>query len=819
MAKSIYDNFAIDYVTKRIYHNPADPSASDDVYSVNQLYSWLQDVFDDLDQMDDYVPMTAQTPTAYTLVNGWFIDDASTNYLNGGAITQSNQNSDIVMLELDPDSNWSPFDDFDIADNFSGSESGVRGPLLAYNNTTSKVWIRTDGTFSVADELQGGSNASGGGNVDTVNAGTDLFTNVYTLGTLATLPEPQVYIFQSGEALAEWSSLSNWDRGHIDILVKVRESGTLIDSGNITVFARQLGDLYDNFEIDLSAGGRNAVPLATSTDLDNATASHYLLVTSPSGTFTTGEIVTGATSEATAQLVAYASTGANALLSLAGIKGTFSDAETVDGGTSLKSATVNGTVGDTYFAYAGTDPDEVGSAISQATSTAARIIRAYDATDNTIVSQVDSSLTGASRNVQYIGFDATNLVTGSGSISVTPSAISTTVVSGYSDITITFVNGTATYSGSTASDFIINERVTWGTGGEGIILDDSNAGAGAARSGTVTIGNFVVGSTDLSGTTITGDISSATVDCTQDLQSAHTVDKAFSGVATEYPYDIIVEGGDIYRATSYGRNVADIYEYFKYVTTEDSTFQMYTVVAGSIVPLDGEEYIQAYNGYAPVKASPIGTFAGGTLFGARGVFVEGMHEDDTQAFILLDSDNVVRNPPTYAVILVNSINDDDRVSVFERIGSNLTDDPYRPDKGQYTLTTQSAGAATIIIGEAIPSSTPTAGFIRTVNTITQDEQRYQYASWSGSTFTLHSNTPLTLVDQGTTDTAYVPYIDDIFILGSSTNASVTVIHSINIDLLIRVRQAGYLPFQANGTFTSAGSTTGAIRTDDSIAVV
>ena len=49
--------------------------------TVNELYSALQDLFDELNQMDDGVPMSAQTPTEYTIgiidtgdKDPWFID-------------------------------------------------------------------------------------------------------------------------------------------------------------------------------------------------------------------------------------------------------------------------------------------------------------------------------------------------------------------------------------------------------------------------------------------------------------------------------------------------------------------------------------------------------------------------------------------------------------------------------------------------------------------------------------------------------------------------------------------------------------------------
>lgn len=68
---AIQDDFTIDYVNKRIYH-----SSGTTIYTVNALYSYLQNTFDEPEQMDDPIPMSAQTPTEYTLINGWFMNEA-----------------------------------------------------------------------------------------------------------------------------------------------------------------------------------------------------------------------------------------------------------------------------------------------------------------------------------------------------------------------------------------------------------------------------------------------------------------------------------------------------------------------------------------------------------------------------------------------------------------------------------------------------------------------------------------------------------------------------------------------------------------------
>ena len=180
----ISSDFTINTTTKKISH-----TSGSTVYTVNAFYSWLMDVFAQLDHMAYDVPMSAQTPTNYSLINSWTMNaDSDFQFLMSGAIT--------------------------------------------------------------------------------VNPGVsqDLWANIYTIGTIAT--PTTIYIAQNGAVLTGW-----WSTGHIDVLIKVQAAGTLIDSGNLTVFARELGNLYDFFTVGCGGGGRNPVPLATSIDLNNQTAS------------------------------------------------------------------------------------------------------------------------------------------------------------------------------------------------------------------------------------------------------------------------------------------------------------------------------------------------------------------------------------------------------------------------------------------------------------------------------------------------------------------------------------------------------------------
>ena len=173
---AIQDDFTINYTAKTVTH-----TSGSTVYTAQALYSWLQDTFDEAGQMDDSVPMSAQTPTDFTLINGWDIPEASYQYINGGSVDDSTNN--------------------------------------------------------------------------------DLYSNFETIGGIVASTE--MYLIQNGTKLTDY-----WGTGHIDLDVLTKNSGTLIDSGNVSVFARDFGDTYDFFTSNLSAGGRTSIPIATALDIN-----------------------------------------------------------------------------------------------------------------------------------------------------------------------------------------------------------------------------------------------------------------------------------------------------------------------------------------------------------------------------------------------------------------------------------------------------------------------------------------------------------------------------------------------------------------------
>ncbi|WP_456403234.1 hypothetical protein [Hydrogenimonas sp.] len=92
------------------------------------------------------------------------------------------------------------------------------------------------------------------------NNGADLYTGLKTIGSPLVALSP-MYIVQNGAKLTKF-----WGDGHIQILVKAKSGGTLIDGGNVRVFSRKYGQTYADFETNLAAGSEQVAAITTEID-------------------------------------------------------------------------------------------------------------------------------------------------------------------------------------------------------------------------------------------------------------------------------------------------------------------------------------------------------------------------------------------------------------------------------------------------------------------------------------------------------------------------------------------------------------------------
>jgi len=247
---AIQDDWTIDPVTRRVTH-----TAGSTVYTVNALYSWLESVFATASYMQYSVPMSASTPVNYTMVNGWFLSEADLQYLRLGGISTSGWSNAIYLLTFG--STYTAAVASDIGKTVA--VGAATGTLLGYDNAAKLWWVRA-GTGTLAAGSTSITSGTGAGTTTAVATGEAEFANLYTLGTLQA--GTQLYVSQGANSVLT----SYWPAGQIDLLLPVKRAGVAINAGQAAVYAREFGNTYAYYAIDLSAGGRNPVPLQTTAD-------------------------------------------------------------------------------------------------------------------------------------------------------------------------------------------------------------------------------------------------------------------------------------------------------------------------------------------------------------------------------------------------------------------------------------------------------------------------------------------------------------------------------------------------------------------------
>lgn len=90
-------------------------------------------------------------------------------------------------------------------------------------------------------------------------SGAVLYTGLKSIGTV--VAASPIYIIQSAAKVTKY-----WSDGHIQILLKAKTGGALIDSGNATVYSRKYGQTYSHFDVNLAAGGEQSAALGTALD-------------------------------------------------------------------------------------------------------------------------------------------------------------------------------------------------------------------------------------------------------------------------------------------------------------------------------------------------------------------------------------------------------------------------------------------------------------------------------------------------------------------------------------------------------------------------
>jgi hypothetical protein len=135
----------------------------------------------------------------------------------------------------------------------------------------------------------------------------------------------------------------------------------------------------------------------------------------------------------------------------------------------------------------------------------------------------------------------------------------------------------------------------------------------------------------------------------------------------------------------------------------------------------------------PIAASPFGTLAGGSFFGAPGVTLTttNVAGGEEQSYQLIDDDGTTQVPPNTISITVDNLIASDSVGVFRRTGTAINKTQFQLDAGN------NIGGTSVTVDTTIAADNPTNANskIRIISAGGQ-EHRYRYASYATTIFTL-----------------------------------------------------------------------------------
>jgi len=746
--------------------------ANDDVYSLIEVHSWIQDLFEEPAYHSFDVPIQANTPDSFTLLEGWVFDNGDGSnilqFLYGGSIDTTGYGDDVLVLDYDGIS--TDFDAADLDETVVDIAADV-GPLLSFKTNYpaagGRIWVRdtnSHGPMGDGEAITTGTGAdvlADGGSF----TGDDVYANVYTIDDFPGTPDPQVYLKQQDPKLAvdvriaEWSNNDSWDRGGIDVIIPVKIGGVAVDGGEIGTFVRQPGDSFTHTISTLSTTGGTRTPISTETAEDgNITdrplnAEWYLLYDSGSnGGFSVGDVIQN---QSTAELtppsfytevvdVFEFSDDTTGVLMLRGLRGSITDNDALFVGTADEGTAV-GEPGDTYMTYdtltEAPDGADLDLPLEGSVTGAQRVLKGYDVAEKAIVLAVhhphdtldSQDYTGSGRDPLYIDFTAADILTapggGTSGINVEAATPSTTMISGYSDITIAHINLKVTYDQKTVAQFIPGERVTWNAGAqEAIVVADSTTGV----AGIITLANVLPGDDPVDPDTIIGDMSGTVVEVDTTIDDANTQGYEFPLQSTGALYSVFIECGFIYNA---GRRFSDVYAYAQYRCSDGTTVPFYTSDDAAHIAVEGQFYIRADAGYAAIKTSPFCTLAGTAITTAQSVWLQGYSSLDANNITVLDTTGTKQSPEVGMTVTLGNTRLGDVAHIFLKDAVS-----GKPKKDQFTChDTNNSKGDSDLERDAVdfPFDTPlTDGAVYIKDNTLHAEYRHRYLSWTATTIDL-----------------------------------------------------------------------------------
>lgn len=276
------------------------------------LYSEIAANSDEFQAMGFKNPILPVTPNQFTLESQAFMSRASTEQLKEGTIIMNlsiigiaGNNAGRGVVRKVWSGGATPPDSDDIGRPVTEVDSGDTGTLLDFEmepDGTTVLWIRPDDTTpSTGDtweDVDSSITSTGGMAATAVGAATNgqnTYTAIQAIGSVSTATE--VYIVQNRIKLGDsvdstnfqfWATDQAQALGIISVLIRTETAGVTIAAADLEVFARKYGSLYDNFRLNVAAGGFSALPLASAADINNTTGYRRNVMTGSSGTWTVG---------------------------------------------------------------------------------------------------------------------------------------------------------------------------------------------------------------------------------------------------------------------------------------------------------------------------------------------------------------------------------------------------------------------------------------------------------------------------------------------------------------------------------------------------
>ena len=256
-------------------------------------------------------PMLPVTPNEFTMENKAFISRTSKEQLKEGTIKadyslvgSAGDDAGRGVLKVGYTDSVSLVSG-DIGRQVSQATTLDTGTLLDFDtdpNGDLIMWVRPDDSTPVTGDIFDGTGVitvvGGTGVTATSVAGISGQTDHVAIQAIGSVPAAtDVYVVQDRIKLTDaatntfqwWGTDADVSLGIISILVTTRDSGVLIAAGDVEVFARKYASLYDNFRLNVVAGGFSALPLASAPDINNTTGYRTTgTLSGVTGTFTVG---------------------------------------------------------------------------------------------------------------------------------------------------------------------------------------------------------------------------------------------------------------------------------------------------------------------------------------------------------------------------------------------------------------------------------------------------------------------------------------------------------------------------------------------------